>query len=951
MSYSKEYRKRRGDSARVSDDLISWGKKLLAELANRMRISGVTTLRARKDFADGSVVIAAFFNGQPIVDYILPDVAEEQPKPTACSMRMESGLLELGADASEQPAEFAAPDPELPIVLYPGDTSRVQGQVLTSELRVYAGVDGHTLLAAVASAESRISEACDASKDRGLDVTTADKVLAQVRFKGSMWTGLMRRYIQAIFGSPAAAYKFDFVDLLEYLPTVAYGDFLHVPALESTEDAPKMYALSAVYSSWTTGIIDPDKSYRYWFVRASSTGAELRPAVPSNDCGKMLLQAFQAGRILPEAEEQMEAFLLSSLLPDMRPEAAVQLTFTVPVVGVPISYGWKFNARGSEIAMVAHRAGAVNDFSFGSTQVVRKQFVYVSDVLTVVDDDDAAVNMTGPGRSDYPGAVMVPAFDGTPQLERYLGYGGPLPVNQSWDAPIYAYYITDDTETPPLRESLLEVVRVKHTVLSVTTATASPCGDNVGFKTILKKYPRQRDFVEAPERKCEFSEGSVKHFLSAGYYTPRFSSVRVSELYVYGSTEYSWSQPATHYYAQVINLSYSGVSWVLDIGDGPLDVGCSGNHTVGGVASGGVPDSNAYKISTDMVPSYIACQSVSFPSGVLQYWTRSYTWPPTKPVIGHPELTATLWAGSAHYASFRTHTSRFMMTQDYSRWTFDEVCAKMSNLIIPYGDASVCAIREYDADIQSNTTAYGEWVNQQPYYYYSAGVHSPQDTVKETITHDIQSRTSASNYVYQQSYNDQYDESTNPPTETVTQVNGSMSVSDAYLGAVGDVGYAYLDLWYSTDPGPGQIFWQDEGLTRWDMQAESGQMAGRGTWLLPDAVVTSPSYSGSIFSTTGDLGPTPTTPGCGSPPALVTTGTDAPLLVTGQYQVGFYYWGHEVNNGAPLDITVVQCVTSVGGANWHYVDIVVLPIPTAQSCFTADKDYPVVFNPSFVGWA
>ena len=69
MRYENEYRWTSNSDTPVPSEMRNVGRKLLGYLANQMRLSGVRTLHAQQIMADGSVVRAAFYDGQPRLDF------------------------------------------------------------------------------------------------------------------------------------------------------------------------------------------------------------------------------------------------------------------------------------------------------------------------------------------------------------------------------------------------------------------------------------------------------------------------------------------------------------------------------------------------------------------------------------------------------------------------------------------------------------------------------------------------------------------------------------------------------------------------------------------------------------------------------------------------------------------------------------------------------------------
>lgn len=183
-----------GDTA-ASPRALDAAKKLLGYLNIRRGTPGVETLAQKVTLDDGTVVTAAFYGDQPTVTVDTSAVGGE-----TCTLYVESGMLDLGPNiASDANNRFNRGLPEFddrPATLYFGDgvdcesgkggfngRIKVRGKTITSE--------------------------CLPKQGRSVDSRLRDPVKkqAQALLPASCWSGLMQRYVQAVYGGDALDYS------------------------------------------------------------------------------------------------------------------------------------------------------------------------------------------------------------------------------------------------------------------------------------------------------------------------------------------------------------------------------------------------------------------------------------------------------------------------------------------------------------------------------------------------------------------------------------------------------------------------------------------------------------------------------------------------------------------------------------------------------------------------
>lgn len=194
MRYS-EWFKRAGD-ALPSARAVEVGRKLLGYLSIRRQTPGVQTLVERVTLDDGTVVEAAFYGDQPRVIIHTPNAGD------ACELYVESGMLDLGpniaADASQR---FNRGIPEFdnrPATLYFGDgVECAEGE---------PGLNGRV---SIDTGRNNIASQCLPKQGSGIESRLSDpaKKQAQAMLPASCWSGLMQRYVQAVYGGNALTYS------------------------------------------------------------------------------------------------------------------------------------------------------------------------------------------------------------------------------------------------------------------------------------------------------------------------------------------------------------------------------------------------------------------------------------------------------------------------------------------------------------------------------------------------------------------------------------------------------------------------------------------------------------------------------------------------------------------------------------------------------------------------
>lgn len=362
---------------------LNVGRKLLGYLATRRETPGVQTLVKRVTLDDGTTVEASFIGDQPQVIVYAPDGQE------ACELYVESGLLDLGqniaADAGER---FGRGPPEFddrPAKLYFGDgVDCAPGQ---------PGLNGKVR---VTPAARRLASECLPKRGRSTESRLRDpaKKRAQAMLPASCWSGLMRRYVQAVYGGAALDYR-------------AQGNLLYV------EGRPVGgYGISV-------GLID--LGGELLFVYAGSGPVLCSRMRFKSPCAAAVFRLWQSMRGKAAEADKILTIALSEAYPD----SAMPQIGNAGELQFVSSYGWQFSAAAAEAHAVT--------FTDSEASLQRMTFAKgeggISAVIAPVESAPLAPRA-------FPCVVSAPTgqFSAVGDAGKQLGFG------ESYDHPIHCYY-------------------------------------------------------------------------------------------------------------------------------------------------------------------------------------------------------------------------------------------------------------------------------------------------------------------------------------------------------------------------------------------------------------------------------------------------------------------------------------------------------------------------------
>lgn len=382
MRYFQEYRHKFSNAPGM---VIDAGKKLLGYIANQKRLSGVDSLIERISVQDES---GAVWKVEARFDKDIASVRIFPPDGNggACEMYVESGLLDLGPNiASDASQRFNRGLPAFnddPATLYFGDgVECVDGQ---------PGLNGTIRLQG-----QSVASGCLPSTGNGIASRLTDPVKkqAQALLPASGWSGLMQRYVQAVYGGVSLDYEAD-------------GDALVV---------------EGVSIGFGAGLIEVAGTHL--FVFAGSGPITMAPLLFKSACGEAVYRAWQNASLAVDQSNK----LLTIALSDAYPGDTVAIG-DAGELNIASPYGWQFSAAEPEAHVVVTDA---------TDATLKKLAVSVVDGAYVASVTDVETAPLAPAA--FPCILIGP--DGT---STSLCSTDGLTFGESFDHPVHCYYDGDD---------------------------------------------------------------------------------------------------------------------------------------------------------------------------------------------------------------------------------------------------------------------------------------------------------------------------------------------------------------------------------------------------------------------------------------------------------------------------------------------------------------------------
>jgi hypothetical protein len=538
------------------------GRKLVGEVVERVLRGGLKHGARTVKLDDGTVIRVIADGSVPIAEIYAADEVVARVPLDSCSIFMESGQLSLGPSVASLSDSGVAP--ELTFNTRTAHNARFNGTVNVSRYG-----DSYAVQTGASAPADGESHACDEVRDADDNViaTVAAKKTAQFLVPASCFTGLMRRWVQALYGTSSAVYGTVPGYWIEYpfggtVPTVTVPK-LQVMTAQKDEDGNTEYgSINLDFRSYhVCGIVDPTRQLDFWFATiwphaSSGQKVEFRKA-NLTDCGKLLRgYLLQVGRGHPDYQK-LSTFLMSQLMPenDVAVERAIPEEY-LPAVG---PYGWKFNGSGTAAAVVTLTPEDPQDITvngFTHTGMVRSGEWIVRTMAFITTDGlpDISITSSEPveGWIDqfyaHPGIYYAwPAFKrvgistgldatffATSANSDFNTFGLVTPV-YDYDAPVYCWY-EDDT-----------LVLVRHEFASVDASSDlvdGDCATSPRSFDVRQSHGGDSDTCPCATAlcgegvTCDNSNNAWIRVVRDGFYTSYYSDVSLSNRYPFWDEDY-----------------------------------------------------------------------------------------------------------------------------------------------------------------------------------------------------------------------------------------------------------------------------------------------------------------------------------------------------------------------------------------------------------------------------
>lgn len=432
---------------------LNVGRKLLGYLSTRRETPGVQTLVKRVTLDDGTTVEASFIGDQPQVIVYAPDGQE------TCELYVESGLLDLGpniaADAGERfnrgPPEFD----DRPATLHFGDgVDCPQGEPgLNGKVRVNIGA-------------KRLVSECLPKGGRSVESRLRDpaKKKAQAMLPASCWSGLMQRYVQAVYGGNSLSYT-------------ATSQSLTVDG-------------SVISVAASMGLIASNGTLRFVVFDPASGVMDVYACLPTSNCFAACLSLWRSMPERDDGDRARKQKVLSVALSGCKVGKLLDRIET-GIAGNTFFSGrsaMHFSDDGTRAAVVVESGGTATAYAL--------TFTINNGVLSVATSSVSAGRViTDPDAWPMRVSATASAFAGNSIDEPGFQDGDALSDGSSFDYPVYALCTSDGIDV--VRYSLL----ISDDVVVEADACADadrrptnfgpdpPCSSSVrSFKTVVSGY-------------------------------------------------------------------------------------------------------------------------------------------------------------------------------------------------------------------------------------------------------------------------------------------------------------------------------------------------------------------------------------------------------------------------------------------------------------------------------
>lgn len=635
MRYSEWFKRVGGGNPGALDV----GRKLLGYLSVRRQTPGVKTIVERVTLDDGTVVEAAFYGDLPRVIIRAPDGGE------ACELYVESGLLDLGPNIAPDAAQrFNRGPPQFddsPATLFFGDGVQcVDGE---------PGLNGRVRIDSRSLASQCLPKQGDAIESR---LTDPVKKQAQAMLPASCWSGLMQRYVQAVYGGDALDYR-------------VVGDHLLVEDVD----------IGGLGKS--VGMVEV--SGKHYFVFASEIDVSWCRVKFKSRCAAAVYRAWAIAKA--NGEDNVADKLLTVALSAASPDADAMMTAaTFAPVRFSSPYGWQFHdASAVVVGTNADRTHA---------QIRRIDFT-PSDEGVSASESTIESALLPPS---HWGPLVVWPDGSVVELADTQQY---LTTEQAFDVPVSCHYSAGN----------LVVVRysVESPALPIETQEGRECGDLSGadrntlvtFPTALIPEPLNcnvHSTSSQPDDKVppglNGSSGIYyKLMMPCGLYAAAGGAVTWSNVALSDAIGMSFMSESDSTRTTVIRRDWQLVATSVRMADGSPYPTTSSVSETGATSTGGFAYSASAWTYELLVPGNLACGTISLNNGS---GTRDCSSAFSSYCTPIPAWDLSPLSGATGPCFYDYNIDCEMLCADalFDKCSFSSLVGAVCHLVIPRGDSS-----------------------------------------------------------------------------------------------------------------------------------------------------------------------------------------------------------------------------------------------------------------------
>jgi len=254
--------------------------------------------------------------------------------------------------------------------------------------------------------------------------------MCQLWIKPSVYTGKLRLFIQALYGS----FRYDY-------STVEESPFIEKPLFVQDIQIQYQY-LYGSGGSGTHGIYT-NEHLDYYLIHIKPSTISARRMIPKKE-GKVILEKLrldiEKNRINDDDRKKVEAYLLSTCEIDKDERTIARFD---QLQGTPLHYGWHFNWDGSRADIILNTTNTTEDKLLYATHY-RVEFSEIvrGDITCEISSNFKDMAWYGVGNKVVwkPDLLFHQMVAEVNPMSEELGFGWDIHVPPEWEAYIYCYY-------------------------------------------------------------------------------------------------------------------------------------------------------------------------------------------------------------------------------------------------------------------------------------------------------------------------------------------------------------------------------------------------------------------------------------------------------------------------------------------------------------------------------